>query len=236
MMAKALEANGARVYIVGRRVEKLKEAAAQALHGNLIPLQGDVTSQTSLLKITAHIESREGYVNLVIANSGVMGPLNDGLAKGGYSIGEMQDTLWKTPMEEINQVYNVNITGVYYTAIAFLKLLDAGNKKKNIQQRSQVIVTSSIGAYFRSVEMPGIAYNTSKAAVNHLIKSLDQSLAKFDIRVNGIAPGTFPVRKCLHFELLFPLTSHDYHIRVMRTTFGNYILTTPSFCATETNL
>ena len=36
--ARALEANGATVYIVGRREATLKEAAATAKHGNIIPL------------------------------------------------------------------------------------------------------------------------------------------------------------------------------------------------------
>lgn len=120
-----------------------------------------------------------------------MGPIFPWLAKEEYTIEQMQETLWNTPMEEVTETFNVNVTGVLYTAIAFLKLLDAGNKKKNIDQRSQVIITSSMGAFFRSVEVPGTAYVTSKAAVNHVIKSLAASLAKFEIRVNGIAPGIF---------------------------------------------
>lgn len=191
MMAKALEANGAKVYIIGRRIEKLKEAAAQATHGNLIPLHGDVTSQCSLSQITARIEAEVGYINLLIANSGIMGPMFPDLAKNSYTIEQMQETMWRTSMEEFTDTFAVNVTGVLYTSIAFLKLLDAGNKKQNMTQRSQIIITSSMGAFIRSMEVPGAAYVTSKAAVNSLIKSLAQSLARFEIRVNGIAPGIF---------------------------------------------
>ena len=191
MMAKALEANGAKVYIVGRRLEKLKEAAAQAKHGHLIPLQGDVTSQCSLSQIVSHITAEVGYINLLIANSGIMGPMYPELAKEDYTIEQLQENLWKTPMDEYTEAFAVNVTGVLYTTIAFLKLLDLGNQERNMDQRSQVIVTSSMGAFFRSIEVPGTAYVTSKAAVNHLIKSLAASLAKFEIRVNGIAPGIF---------------------------------------------
>lgn len=191
MMAKALEANGAKVYIIGRRIEKLKEAAAQAKHNNLIALEGDVTSQCSLSQIAARIEAEVGYINLLIANSGVMGPVFPDLAKNSYTIEQMQETMWRTSMEEFTETFAVNVTGVLYTSIAFLTLLDAGNKKQNVTQRSQVIITSSMGAFFRSMEVPGAAYVTSKAAVNNLIKSLAQCLAKFEIRVNGIAPGIF---------------------------------------------
>ncbi len=191
MMARALEANGAKVYIIGRRMERLKEAAAQAKHDNLTALPGDVTSQSSLSQITAHIEAEVGYINLLIANSGIMGPVFPDLAKKSYTVEQMQETMWRTPMEEFTETFAVNVTGVLYTSIAFLKLLDAGNKKQNVTQRSQILITSSMGAFFRSMEVPGAAYVTSKAAVNNLIKSLAQCLAKFEIRVNGIAPGIF---------------------------------------------
>ena len=43
MMAKALALNGAaKVYILGRRLAKLQEAAAQSPHGNIIPIACDV--------------------------------------------------------------------------------------------------------------------------------------------------------------------------------------------------
>ena len=46
MVAKALALNGAaKVYILGRRLEKLEEAAKQSPHGNMIPLQCDVCIQ-----------------------------------------------------------------------------------------------------------------------------------------------------------------------------------------------
>jgi hypothetical protein len=59
------------------------------------------------------------------------------------SIQQLQKTLWEPSMEQLGEVYNVNVTGVLYTAIAFLDLLDKGNQKKNIQQTSHVLVTSS---------------------------------------------------------------------------------------------
>jgi len=55
MIAKALEENGAKVYIVGRRLEILEKVSKEAKHGNLIPLQCDVTSKDDLLKLVDHI-------------------------------------------------------------------------------------------------------------------------------------------------------------------------------------
>ena len=72
MMTKAFANNGAaKVYIVGRRKEKLEEAAREASpHGNVIPIVGDVTSKDSLRQVAEQIKNETGYVNLVCANSG----------------------------------------------------------------------------------------------------------------------------------------------------------------------
>lgn len=68
MMTKALALNGAaKVYIVGRRKEPLEAAAKESPHGNIIPLQGDVTSKDSLQSIVTHIEQDTGYINVLIA-------------------------------------------------------------------------------------------------------------------------------------------------------------------------
>jgi NAD(P)-dependent dehydrogenase (short-subunit alcohol dehydrogenase family) len=193
-MAKALEANGAKVYIVGRRKDKLDEAAATALHGNIIPLQCDVTSKSSLQNVAARIAEETGYVNLVIANSGILGPNYSELLPSDEgkipNIQEAQKVLWGPSMEQLTEVYNVNVIGVYYTAIAFLDLLDKGNQARNVQQTSQILVTSSIGAFYRAWPQAGMAYTTSKAAVTHLTKSLASYLIQYRIRVNAIAPGS----------------------------------------------
>lgn len=77
--------------------------------------------------------------------------------------------------------------------MAFLDLLDAGNKKRNVPQDSQILVTSSIAGFSRQIAM-GFAYSASKAAVTHLVKNLSTSFSQngFHIRVNAITPGLYP--------------------------------------------
>jgi NAD(P)-dependent dehydrogenase (short-subunit alcohol dehydrogenase family) len=189
IMAKTLEANGATVYVVGRRKNKLDEVVSSAKHGRIHALQCDVTSKESLKSVADHIQKEVGYVNLVIANSGVLGPNSDVLKKQDLTLEEAQEELWKVDTEEFNKVYNVNITAVHYTAVAFLHLLDAGNKKGNLTQTSQVIITTSIGAFNRWFPFTSLPYVTSKAAATHMTKALSSFLIKWDIRVNAIAPG-----------------------------------------------
>jgi NAD(P)-dependent dehydrogenase (short-subunit alcohol dehydrogenase family) len=190
--ARALDANGATaVYIVGRREETLKEAAATAKNGKIIPLVGDVSDKASLQSVADHVRKEQGYLNLLFANAGVPGPrVRDHvptLAKGKPSIDEMQKGLWEPSMELFTNTFNVNTTSVFYTAVAFLDLLDAGNKKQNVAQDSQILVTSSVAGFSRYLAS-SFAYSTSKAAVNHLVKMLSTTFAQqgYHIRCKSI--------------------------------------------------
>ncbi|KAI9752153.1 MAG: hypothetical protein M1815_000677 [Lichina confinis] len=185
MMAKALAANGAaKVYIVARRKEKLEAATKDNEFGNIVPIQGDVTSKESLAAVAKQIEDDVGFVNLVIANSGTAGP-GAGVFKEDASLAE------NTPMDEFNETLHINITGVLYTIAAFLDLLDRGNKKGNLSQHSQVIGVSSVGGFCRDV-LTNLSYQTSKAGVTHLMKMLSTTCGKYNIRHNTLAPGLFP--------------------------------------------
>lgn len=104
-----------------------------------------------------------------------------------------REALYAGSPSDFSQVLSVNCAAVYYTVLAFLDLLDAGNKKRNVSQDSQVIVTGSIAGFSRQIAQ-SFAYASSKAAVTHLVKTLATSFAqnRFRIRVNLIAPGLYP--------------------------------------------
>lgn len=189
MMAKALAANGASsVYIIGRRKEKLDAAAAH--YPSIIhPVVGDVTSKDSLAAIAAQITKEVGYINLLVCNSGVGGPPMSDVPKDA-SLMQFKDAVWdKWSMEAFADTYSTNISAVFFTAVAFLELLDEGNKKKNmVDISSQIIITGSIAAYIRVV-VSGFAYVSSKAGVTQMAKALSTFLAPHGIRVNTLAPG-----------------------------------------------
>jgi len=190
MMAKALEENGAKVYIVGRRKETLNNAAKQAKHGNIIPLQGDVTKKEDLNRIVDSITKSDGFVNVVIANSGIGGPTLGGMPPNP-SLSQFKDFLYNMDTEEFTNTFHVNTSAVFFSIVAFLELLDAGNKKGNVQQRSQVIATSSIGGFNR-LPLAGFAYAATKSGTTHMMKQLSTAFVPYGIRSNVIAPGLYP--------------------------------------------
>ena len=70
--AKALAANGVKVYVTGRRADKLKEAESQhPSGGSIIALQMDVTDKESIQAGVDAIAKKEKYVNFLVNNAGV---------------------------------------------------------------------------------------------------------------------------------------------------------------------
>ncbi|KAI4595858.1 hypothetical protein KJ359_006497 [Pestalotiopsis sp. 9143b] len=201
MMAEALESNGATVFIIGRRQNKLDQAAQnKANHGRIIPIQGDVTSKTDLSRITSAIAAHPlsgGVVNLVVANVGVQGPVPPKSLDAGSpdrpSLHEAYEALWAPERSEFDAVFSSNVSGTYFTAVAFLPLLHAGNEAAGNARRasSQIIVTGSAASYLRDASGM-FAYGASKAATDNLVRRLATTLVPYHIRVNSIVPGIFP--------------------------------------------
>lgn len=184
------------MYIVGRRKEALEAAVQTAVNGTIKAIVGDVTDKASLLKIVEQVKQEQGLINLLFANAGVIGPSVDAhlpQKEGKPTIQELQAALWKPEMAEFTKTSEVNCTGVFYAAVAFLELLEAGNKARNVPQDSQVLVTSSIAGLSRQYAA-GFAYSASKAAVVHVVKMLATTFAQnqYRIRCNIIAPGLYP--------------------------------------------
>ncbi|KAJ5554114.1 hypothetical protein N7513_004073 [Penicillium frequentans] len=193
-MTRALAANGAhKVYILGRRLEVL-EKAAEEFPAVIIPHQADVTSKEDLQAAVDRVKSEVGYINLVIANSGSIGPpvrFNPAASLTGLR----QSLFTDFSMEDMNDALHLNVTAAFFTMTAFLELLDAGTQnalKGDVPSiQSQVIFTTSISAFSRHwTSSP--PYLTSKVAIMQVAKHASTQLARFGIRVNAIAPGIYP--------------------------------------------
>ncbi|KAI1356215.1 NAD(P)-binding protein [Xylaria sp. FL0043] len=191
MITRALAANGAaKVYILGRRLNVLQEAASSIGNPNIVPVTCDVTSVESLKAAVTQIEQDAGFVNLLVCNSGIAGPYGN-RPTPETTLDEFVSANLAIPIEDYTNMFAVNASSVWYTTMAFLKLLSAGNSRANVDQKSQVVAISSIGG-FNKINTGGFAYGQSKAACTHLIKHLSVVLPQWDIRANLICPGLYP--------------------------------------------
>ncbi|KAF5010509.1 hypothetical protein FDECE_3326 [Fusarium decemcellulare] len=190
MMVNVLLQNGAaKVYIAGRRKNVLDEVA-NSLGSRVVPIQCDVASKSDLQQAVSQIEKDTGYLNLLVCNSGIGGPqvkpvtaetTLDEWAKANFDIG----------FDAYVNTFAVNTASVWFSTMAFLGLLSKGNDKGNVEQTSQVIITSSIGGYNKKAP-GGWAYGQSKAGAILAAKQLAVTLPQWGLRANCIAPGLFP--------------------------------------------
>lgn len=100
--------------------------------------------------MVAHIKSEVGYINLLVNNAGIIGNylhnattlpapfVSKPGAENYKSLEDVQAYLWKDSFENWDEVFRVNTTGAWFTSVAFLGLLDEGNKRGVVEQSSQV--------------------------------------------------------------------------------------------------
>jgi NAD(P)-dependent dehydrogenase (short-subunit alcohol dehydrogenase family) len=108
---------------------------------------------------------------------------------GDAPISEIRDYYfnYRNP-DDWNNCFHTNVTATFTLTMAFLELLDAGNKRRDpALPTSQVITIGSVAAVLKFNDT--FIYSASKAAVHHLMKNLGCYLVPHDIRTNIIAPG-----------------------------------------------
>lgn len=197
MLTRTLEANGAKVYITGRRLEKLQEAAALATNpGNIVPIQGSTTCHDDLQRVVDQITKETGYIDVLINNAGMTtfdsSPNAHPMPTAESSVSEVRDYFFNHRPDSVwKDTLDTNVCAVFTTSMAFLELLDAGNKRRaKGAPTSQIISIGSVGGLTRFTN--SFIYNASKAAVHHLMKNMGAFFVPFDIRTNVVAPGWFP--------------------------------------------
>lgn len=190
MATQALAANGAKVYITGRRMEALQKAAdahnpEYKDGGRIIPAGPcDVTKKEDLEKLVDEISQKEKHVNLLITNAGISGPK---APPDTPNASDLKAKLWASEsFSAWSSTFNTNVSAIYFTTVAFLPLLQAAPKSA-----SSVIVISSMSGLMRHAQ-GHFSYNAAKAATAHLSKLMSKEFQQTGIRVNSIAPGYFP--------------------------------------------
>lgn len=167
-IAVAVAAAGAPVACVSRGTVDPGEtlAAIDAVGGRGLAVAADVTDAASLREAVAQAESELGPLAYAVNNAGI--------GAGGAAL--------DLPREDWESVYATNVTGVFLSAQAQARVM--------IPRGAGAIVTiGSISGHIANRGLRQAVYNSSKAAVSHLTRSLAAEWAPHGIRVNCVSPG-----------------------------------------------
>ncbi|MCG8920142.1 SDR family oxidoreductase [Actinokineospora sp. PR83] len=158
--AARLAAEGAHVFVTGRRAGELD--AAVAAIGSATAVPGDVSDPADLDRLYDAVRARGEGVDVLFANAGT----------AAFA------TLEQTTEEHFDRIFAVNVRGTLFTVQKALPLLNAG---------ASVILNLSVRAD-DGVEAFG-TYAATKAALRSYTRTWANELKGRGVRVNAISPG-----------------------------------------------
>ena len=145
-------------------VAKEVEAAGGTAHG----IDADVRVEADMERLVSEAVEKFDRVDVMWANAGIPEP---GFGMKGFIDSELED--W-------NNIFSVNATGIYLTWKHAAKWMVTN------QRTGTLLATTSASAF---VAYPGFPmYTASKAAANGLVRSAALELGKFGIRANALCP------------------------------------------------
>jgi len=159
--AKMFAAEGAYVYITGRRQERIDEALREIGYGAM-GVQGDVSVISDLDKLYAKIQSDHDHIDVVFANAGV---------SESAPIGSIEE-------DHFDRVFGINVKGLVFTVQKALPLMSSGGS----------IVLTGSGAGSKGFANLSI-YSATKAAIRSFARTWTTDLKSKGIRVNVVSPG-----------------------------------------------
>lgn len=163
-IAKALGEAGARVVVAGRT---MKDDARQELGGLALDfLAAEMLDEKVPNRLVADTLARAGRLDILVNSAGI--------AVHGDS-GDYPDNIWRQTMA-------INVDAVFGCCRAALAPMRR-------QGGGTILNVGSISGIVSNIPQNQVAYNSSKAAVHMMTKSLASEVAAENIRVNAVAPG-----------------------------------------------
>ncbi|UIX35561.1 SDR family NAD(P)-dependent oxidoreductase [Streptomyces sp. GQFP] len=163
--ALRLAAEGAHVFVTGRRKTELDAAVAAIAaigSGRATAVAGDISDLADLDRLYDAVRARGRGLDVVFANA------------ASFSFASLE----QTTEDHVDQIFGVNVRGTLFTVQKALPLLNDG---------ASVILNASTAAD-NGTEAFG-AYAASKAAVRSYARTWANELKGRGIRVNAVSPG-----------------------------------------------
>jgi NAD(P)-dependent dehydrogenase (short-subunit alcohol dehydrogenase family) len=165
--ARVLDAAGAKVVVVARRLERL-EALAEDLH-DALPVQCDLKDTDALDDVTKGAIDRYGRIDVLVNNAGMVDP----------------EPAIDEPLDRFRDVIAVNLVAPFALAQRAARAMLDGGDGGAIVNVASILGLRGVG------QIPQAGYAASKGGIVNLTRELAAQWARKGIRVNAIAPGWF---------------------------------------------
>jgi NAD(P)-dependent dehydrogenase (short-subunit alcohol dehydrogenase family) len=160
--AQRFMAEGAHVFITGRRQSEL-DAAVKQIGENVTGVQGDVANFADLDRLYATVKPEKGRIDILFANAGV----------GEFApLGQITEA-------HFDKTFGINVKGTLFTVQKALPLMPDG---------ASIVMNASITS-IKGTPAFGV-YAASKAALRSFARTWSVDLKDRKIRINVVSPGT----------------------------------------------
>jgi len=162
--ARRLAAEGAKVVLGARRLDRLLALAEELSLGDRAVVQTDVTQYEQVVRLVGHAVETHGRIDVILNNAGVM----------------PHSPLERLKVEDWNRNIDVNLKGTLYGIAAALPHM--------IEQRSgHIINVSSVAGH--KVRPGSAVYAAAKTGVRVISEGLRMEVKPYNIRTTVLSPG-----------------------------------------------
>ena len=188
--AKAFSAEGASVFITGRRQETLDQAVDQ-IGRNVTGVRGDAANLEDLDRLFETVKREKGRIDVLYASAGTGEAL---------PLGEITE-------EHLDATFGLNARGTLFTVQKALPLLSDGGS---------IFMTGSVASM---KGFPGYSvYAASKATLHAFARGWLNELKSRNIRVNVLHPG--PIATPMQDQVLTAEAKQMFESLIPRGTMG----------------
>jgi len=160
--AKRFVAEGATVFITGRRQKEL-DSAVHEIGAGVVAIQGDIANLADLDRVFATIRERSGRLDILFANAGV----------GEFvPLGQITEA-------HFDRIFGINVKGTVFTVQKALPLMRDGG---TIVINGSMVSIKGMAAFS--------VYAATKAALRSFARTWSMDLKGRGIRINVVSPGT----------------------------------------------
>jgi NADP-dependent 3-hydroxy acid dehydrogenase YdfG len=169
--ARMLAGRGAAVAMAARRTDRLEALGGEIADagGTALPIEADVSEREQAEATVARAVEELGRLDVLVNNAGVM----------------LLGPMLEAPVEEWEQMIEVNLLGLMYTAKAAIPhLLEAAEGERGV---ADMVNISSVAG--RVARRGSGVYNATKFGVGAFSESLRQEVTRRHVRISLVEPG-----------------------------------------------
>ena len=142
-------------------------------------IQADICEPDGIIRIVSEVEAHVGNIDLLI---------------NGAAIRAWLPILSANGLDASDAVFKINTLAPLQLSVAIARRLWKSDPEANQRHNRNIINISSSAGLFVYPDQGQTLYGASKAALNHLTYHLASEFWEIGVRVNALAPDTFPER------------------------------------------